>query len=237
MKINLESWSNRLLYLLIATDLLFIALHIIYKTTELISDTSFSLSTDRGYPEIFQCVKAYWIALLFLLLAIKKQTFLYLAWSLLFVYLLLDDFMEIHETGGDSISKQFDFPSLFNLRPEDLGELAISIVASLFFLLLIAIGYRFSDSMGRQSSRYMIGMLFMLAFFGIVMDMLHIMSRSLSIEILEDFIALVEDGGEHLVMSVIAWYVFLLFETSPLGNQIFKDYLPKKSSRMGSKRP
>lgn len=84
MKTNLESWSNRLLYLLIATDLLFIALHIIYKTTELISDTSFSLSKDRGYPEVFQYVKAYWIALLFLRLAIKKQTFLYLAWSLLY---------------------------------------------------------------------------------------------------------------------------------------------------------
>ena len=220
MKINLENWSNRLLFVLISTDLLFIALHIIYKTTELISDSSFSLSRDRGYPEVFQYVKAYWIALLFLILAIKKQTFLYLAWSLLFVYLLLDDSMEIHETGGDSISKQLAFPSLFNLRPEDLGELVISILASLFFLFLIAIAYRFSDSIARQASRYMIGMLFMLAFFGIIIDMLHIMSRSLSIEIVEDFIGMVEDGGEHLVMSVMAWFVFLLFETSPSGNQI-----------------
>ncbi|MEQ8536647.1 MAG: hypothetical protein RIB93_04180 [Coleofasciculus sp. D1-CHI-01] len=115
--------------------------------------------------------------------------------------------------------------------------MVISILASLFFLFLIAIAYRFSDSIARQASRYMIGMLFMLAFFGIIIDMLHIMSRSLSIEIVEDFIGMVEDGGEHLVMSVMAWFVFLLFETSPSGNQMFKDYLSKKSSRMENKRP
>ena len=225
MKLNLNNWSSRLLYLLLATDILFIALHIIYKTTELTSNSSFSLEMDRGYPEIFQYIKEYWIALLFLFLALRKQVLIYGVWSLLFLYLLLDDYLKIHEIGGEMISEKLNFPAILNLRAVDLGELLVSISVSLFFLVLISITYRFSNSMARQVSKYIIALLFLLAFFGIVTDMVHIMTESLSIELLNDFMGLVEDGGEHLVMTLIAWFVFLLFD-SPSDNPISKLKFP-----------
>jgi len=214
MKINLNNWSSRLLSLLLATDILFIALHVIYKTTDLTRNSSFSLEMDRGYPEVFQYIKEYWIALLFLFLALKNHVSVYAAWSLLFIYLLLDDYFQIHEIAGELISEKLNFPAIFNLRSVDLGELLVSSSVSLFFLILITITYRFSNSRAKEVSKYIIALLFLLAFFGIVIDMAHIMLGSLSIKLLNDFMGLLEDGGEHLVMTLIAWFVFLLFDSS-----------------------
>ncbi len=54
-------------------------------------------------------------------------------------------------------------------------------------------------------------MLLALALFGIVVDVLHI---AIAVPWLEPYLALVEDGGEMLVMSTIAWFVFLLSDRS-----------------------
>jgi hypothetical protein len=50
---------------------------------------------ERGYSEIFQYIKEYWIALLLGALAVRQRSVLYLGWSLLFFYLLLDDSLTI----------------------------------------------------------------------------------------------------------------------------------------------
>lgn len=54
-------------------------------------------------------------------------------------------------------------------------------------------------------------MLFALALFGIAADIIHIAVKSSP---LEPLLAVVEDGGEMLVMSVITSFVFLLPENS-----------------------
>lgn len=206
MKLDFKDNSIRLLYLLLATDLIFILIHLVYSYTGLISNSAFSLAQERGYAEIFQYVKEYWIALLLGVLAVKQRSILYLGWSLLFFYLLLDDSLTIHETLGEMASIRLGFQSMLNLQAKDFGEVLVSVCVGLFFLFLLAIAYRFSNRIPRETSKYLIIMLFVLAAFGIAVDVVHSLLRfSL---LWEPLLAMLEDAGEMVVMSVITWFVF-----------------------------
>jgi hypothetical protein len=211
VKLDVKNYSIRLFYLLVATDLVFIILHIIHSYSGILSNPRFSLELDRGYGELFQYLKEYWILLLFGFLAVQKRSPLYLAWSLLFSYRLLDDSLSIHENLGRAISNKFAFSPALNLRAKDFGELVVSASVGLFFLILISIAYRFGDRTSRKTSKHLIVMLFGLALFGIVVDMIHIAVQAPS---LDPLFNVVEDGGEMVVMSLIASFVFLLPERS-----------------------
>src|SRR3712207_5190827 len=126
-------------------------------------------STLFPYTTLFRS-KEYWIALLLGLFTIQKRSILYLGWSLLFFYLLLDDSLGIHERLGGIVSYRLGLSSAFNLRSIDFGEIIVSACVGLFFLLFIAIAYRSGDRFSRKTSRHLIIMLFALALFGIVVD-------------------------------------------------------------------
>lgn len=211
MKLDVNNWSVRLLCLLLATDFVFILLHLIHSYTSFsfISNPSFALTQERGYADIFQYVKEYWIVLVLGIVVWRNYSHLYLGWLLLFIYILLDDTLEIHEKLGVIISDKLAFVPWLNLRAIDFGELVVSIFFGLFFLSFIATAYRFSDKISRKFSKYLILMLFALAIFGIVFDMLHIAVKS---PLLEPILGLLEDGGEQIVISVITWFIFLLPE-------------------------
>ena len=71
--------SDRLLLLLVSTDLLFIILHIMHCHSPFFSARGWAITLDRGYSEIFQYVKMFWIVLIFFILAIKKRRYFYLS--------------------------------------------------------------------------------------------------------------------------------------------------------------
>jgi hypothetical protein len=170
VKLDTKDSSAKLFYLFLATDLAFIILHVIHISTDWISSDYFSVERERGYAELFQYIKEYWIALILVILAVKWRSILCFIWSLLFFYLLLDDSLEVHEKLGELISQQLAFFPI---------------------------------------SKYLIVMLFILALFGIVGDLLHMAFYE---SFLKPFLGLLEDGGEMIVMSIIAWFVFTQME-------------------------
>lgn len=206
-QLRLGKWAVKLFYLFIATDLIFIVIHFIHKLTNLAPGDLFSLQTDGGYSEIFQYIKEYWIALLFSFLAWKKKSLLYSVWSSLFVYLLLDDALRVHEIAGWMVSEQLNIPVLFNLRPGDLGEIIVSLVIGSVFLGAIVGTYRWSDRTAKKASKILILLLFALAMVGIVADLIHMLARQTLIGAIS---GIVEDGGEMIVMSAIASFVLEL---------------------------
>jgi hypothetical protein len=162
-----------------------------------------------GYAEFFQYIKEYWLVLLFAVLAWKNRSLLYSAWSLLFGYLLLDDSWRIHEKWGFLISNKLGFTSAFGLRAGDFGEMLVSAFFGSVFFILIALGYRLSNRTDKKISQSLIFLLLALAFFGIVTDAIDIMIK---LEFLKHFMTFIEDGGEHIVISVIVWFVYDIFE-------------------------
>ncbi|NJL21560.1 MAG: hypothetical protein HC895_13280 [Leptolyngbyaceae cyanobacterium SM1_3_5] len=206
--LHFNQWTTVLFYLFLATDIGFIILHFLHSYSALLipgqlTADAFSLATDRGFSEVFQYLKEYWIALLLGFLAARNRSLLYLSWSLLFAYILLDDASSIHKRLGFFISKQLSFVPLFNLRAVDYGEMIVSAGVGLFFLIAIATVYRFGDRFARQVSKTLTLLLLALAFFGIVIDMLHIMLR---MPALDPLLTALEDGGELIIMSIIACY-------------------------------
>lgn len=208
-KFHFTNQSIRLFYLFLATDVAFMWLHLIHHYTRLTTNPAFSLETDRGFAEVFQYIKEYWIAVILGILAVRTGVFLYGSWSLLFVYLLLDDAGEIHEKLGAVVTNQLVIPGMFNLRGQDFGELVVISTVVLIFLTLITITYRLADSTSRKVSKHLIMMMFALAFCGIILDLFHIAASSPS---LDPILMLLEDGGELVIMSFIAGYVISLFE-------------------------
>lgn len=207
LSFRLGNFATILLYLLIATDSVFILIHCVHQFSSLLPNDLFSLERDRGYSEIFQYIKEFWITLLLGFLAIQYRSILYFGWSSLFFYLLLDDSLEIHEKLGRWFSLQLGFSNLFGLRSNDFGELLVSGFMGLFFLILLSTAYRSSERSFRKSSKTLILLLVILAFFGIVGDVLHTLAKGSSAN---DFFGILEDGSELIVMSAIASFVFEL---------------------------
>ncbi|MEE8224995.1 MAG: hypothetical protein V3R42_04680 [candidate division NC10 bacterium] len=204
---DLRRESTKLLILLLSADCLLIVLHIGHISTGYFADPNYSILRQRGFGEVFQYVKQYWIGLLFLYLAITRRSPLYFSWALLFGYLLIDDSFAVHERLGIKISSYMNFSPALRLRAQDFGELAVYAFFGLFFLALTGITYYFSDSSVRRSCRPLFLLLLALVFFGVGMDLFHIMVRS---PVWDHILGTIEDGGEMLVMSVIVWFVFLL---------------------------
>lgn len=208
-KLNLSKESTTLfLLLLLSTDIVFIGLHIMHTHTGYLWNPNLSLEMDRGYAEVFQYIKEYWIALIFLYLAIKKRNLLYLTWSLLFGYLLLDDSFEIHERLGEKVSAYFNFPPLLGLDGSDFGELTVSAFFGSIFFISMGVTYYLSECNVKTTCRRLLLLLLALVLFGVVIDTLHGMVDES--HVWDSILAVVEDGGEMLVMSVIAWFAFLL---------------------------
>jgi cbb3-type cytochrome oxidase subunit 3 len=219
MQLSFRNNSAKILYLLLATDLVFFCLHLsrqcyMFSNSRLckkFSNKLFSISIDMGYAEVFQYIKEYWIILLLGVLAWRNRSLLYSAWSLLFCYLLLYDALKIHERWGIFISNKLGLVSAFGIRSIDFGEIIVSACFGILFFAIIAIAYRFGKKIERKHTQYLILMLLALAFFGIVTDTLGI---TITNKFLKPIAALIEDGGEHLVMSTIVWFVYDIVEQS-----------------------
>jgi hypothetical protein len=186
--------SQRLPSALFAVDLLFMAADRTYGLR-------FSVSTDGGYPELFQYLKEAGISLGFLVLYRRRPCGMYLVWSTLFAYLLADDALMIHETLGFNLSRDFHFPSVMGLRPEDLGELLVIGSVGTLFLTSLFVTYRTAPSFDKRVTWSMLALLGSLALFGVGFDMVEIILDS-------EWVKFLENAGEMVAMSAIVWYIY-----------------------------
>lgn len=205
MRISFQ--KDKILFLLIITDIVFIILHILFLSTNLLDSPRFLLTMDLGFAEFFQYMKELWIAILFLVLGIKYRKGLFLIFSLLFFYLLLDDSLSIHERLGKYLAEIFRFQAVLGLRPRDLGELLVMAVFGILFFTVFILFYFLSNQKSRQIILMMLGMIILLTGFGVLADMIEIMIKD---ETISQIIAIIEDGGEMIIMSIITWFVLRL---------------------------
>ncbi|MEM7594404.1 MAG: hypothetical protein AAF383_23335 [Cyanobacteria bacterium P01_A01_bin.83] len=164
------------------------------------------LTQDQGYGEIFQYIKELWIMLLLGFGFWQRKKMIFMSWSLFYGYLLLDDALIIHEKIGAVVSNSLGFQEAFNLRAIDFGEVFVSAVVAMCFLLLIGWGYTKAKSIERKYSNILVLLLLALAIPGIVFDLLQVMMNNNAV--LYSIFALLEDGGEHIIMSLILAFVY-----------------------------
>jgi hypothetical protein len=207
MKFNVSGEADKLLYLLLLTDLMFIALHILALNIESLRYSNFLVDSDRGFAETFQYIKQFWIALLIGYTATKMRSPLYLLWSLLFCNFLVDDSFMLHEEiGGILIGEKLyhSFP-LSQFGSYTLGQVVYLAATGCVFLGLYSIIYFKTNKCLRNPSNHLMLMLLVLIFFGGIVDVISAVLQKWKI-----LLNIIEDGGEHIVISVMLWFTLTL---------------------------
>ena len=209
---------KHLLALLLVTDLFLILLHILRNLPGIdlipaIEKPPFSISADLGLGEAFQYVKELWIALLLGALVFRYGKKAYVGWSVLFGYLLLDDMLGFHEGFGALGEKYFHMPAALQMFPRlrigDLFELGSSAIIGSIVLILLFVFYKRSAPDVRMTQNVIFVLFALLIGFGVALDFFD---RFFSSRMIAELLKLIEDSGEMLVMSLICWYSFVLFE-------------------------
>ncbi len=206
--------TSFLLISLIVLDLLFILFHYLNALTSLLNNDMFSIGMDRGFPEIFQYFKYSCIVAFLLSISFYQKSRYYLVWVVLFTYFLLDDFLRIHDQFGYYLFLNMNFSSPPGLLVAQNGELIISALIGIVFLLMLSWAWKRGDLKFRKVSKDYLLLVMILVFFGVIVDIfqkkiLEITPLSLQRGVNSLFVFF-EDGGEMISVSLILWYTFLL---------------------------
>lgn len=208
---TLRHWPVLLLLLLVAADLAFVFADLLHRAGFAAYDRKFQLDQDRGYGEIYQYIKLFWITLLLGWMTLCAREPVYAVAAALFFYLLLDDSLMVHETLGGHLADWAGMTPAFGLRSQDFGELAVYGLVGGTFLLAGWMAYRYSSAFARRTSFWLLGGVLALAAFGAGTDLIHQMLAH-RFAWMHVPLLLLEDGGEMLVVSVICWFSFSLVQ-------------------------
>ncbi len=194
---------------LLLIDLFFAAAHVIaYLSGALYRYPQWNVEREGSYPEIYQYAKWASISLSCCYLLFRRRDAVYAALAMIFVYFLLDDSIAIHETVGGWLSSLFGSERTWRLRPQDFGEIAVVAAAGSVLIAAFMFSYMRSRGPARAFARQTGVLIAMLALFGIVIDMLHsaMLVGALGETALNPALALLEDGGEMVIASIIAYW-------------------------------
>lgn len=204
-----DTRANSILKVLLIIDVLFIIGHCIIALFGNYQPRIFLVDTEHGYPEIFQYIKYLVLILIAGYFIFIKKRYSYFTWFILFTILLLDDSLRFHERAGEFIANYMGYTPAFGLRDVDFGEITYAFLVSNVIFICSIIALR-KNSKKTKKTFLDISLLFgFFLFFGIGVDMIHSMVEN--VYILSAVVALIEDGGEMIALSVLVWYFFNLY--------------------------
>jgi hypothetical protein len=199
--------TRGMLVLLLLGDLLLILAHVVHVWTPWLAPTVFSVERDGGFPELYQYLKLFFLACCLLVVALRTRGWVLAVWGVFFALLMVDDAFQLHERLGDVIGPALGIPAAFGLRTDDYGEIAYAVLLGLCAVAFVALTFRRGSPESRQVSADLLCLLCALGVFAIFFDTLHTMAY-FRMPSISPPLALLEDGGEMIVISLIAAYVF-----------------------------
>lgn len=200
-------YPYKLLVLLVAADFVFVVLHILTINTDLIHRKLFLIGKDYGYAEVYQYIKEFWVVVLLFYLFVRRPSYLLISWCFVFSYIFVDDAFRVHEQVGSFLTEYFGFTRALGLPGYQYGEFVFATIVGAVILIVLGASYFLSDRKHRGVSNSLLFLLAGFFFFSFFIDFIH--EFFMDAELGWVFTA-IEDGGEMVVMSVVAWYVFYL---------------------------
>jgi hypothetical protein len=197
-----------LFVLLVAVDLLFVLMHVLHAWSPLLDGSHYALDSDRGMAEIYQYIKFVWLSACLVLALIMTGQRVYVAWIALFVLLLVDDAMGLHENAGTVLAQWFGFSPALGLRAKDFGEVLYAAILGGMAVVLVVMTFWRGSLASQRVSADLLCLLCGLAFFGVFFDTIHTIAYFKMPGLVEGLLTLVEDGGEMLVVSAMTAYAF-----------------------------
>ena len=208
---NLE--LKKVLIGLLLVDLAFLLLHLQFFTRYSLG-MMFNLEADHGYSEWFQYFKEGLICCLLFYVFYRKKSKVFASWAWLVLFLLADDSFRLHERSGDLLAPVIPeaLANLFHVSPDSLAEVLFFGIAGCTLIAPVAFFHLRSSHQDRRHSLNLLLMLGVLSFFGVFVDLLHMMVAGWGANsVVVKLFGMIEDGGELLAMSVMLWYASVLW--------------------------
>jgi hypothetical protein len=196
--------QRNVLLLLLSVDLMLIVLHLVHWGGMFAQDARYRVSEDRGYGEFFEYSKMLWIILALLAARIQSGRAIFGVWAALFGFLLLDDAFQVHEVLGTRVMQKFHYVSQMHVRAQDFGEITVYGILGMVFLVPVIVAYFRENPVDRRFSAPLFVLVAMLVGIAGVVDVIH---GALDNHPIARPLALVEDGGEMLLVSAMCAYV------------------------------
>ncbi|MGQ0647882.1 MAG: hypothetical protein ACT4P7_09945 [Gemmatimonadaceae bacterium] len=205
--------ADRVLVGLLLIDAVVLVLHLANVSLWANRHAFLDVTRNAGFGEVVGYGKTMIVIGLLLVLWRRTAQLVMLVWAAVFVVLLADDSLRVHETMGRVISRALDFPQfVLFLRGRDYGEMLYLAGLGLVVAVMVALAWRRSSEMARRASVDIALMVGLLALFGVVFDALHeALPRH---HALKGTLALADDFGELVTFSLLLWLVLLLTLTN-----------------------
>jgi len=205
--------ARLILILLVATDLIFIALHVL-RWWRNSPNLALGIDIEDGYGEVFQYTKYLWAAMLIGWFAAKNRTWRFASWSIVFLYFLAVDSFAIHETLGDLVAARVYFELPLGLEPRDFKDLTLVSAAAALAILVFAAQLG-ADWNVKHAFVELAALALAIGSFGVAGDMLHDDLQQAA-PLLDFMLETLEIGGEMLLASLLVWYCFRLQNLCPV---------------------
>ncbi|WP_426165782.1 hypothetical protein [Sandarakinorhabdus sp. DWP1-3-1] len=165
-----------------------------------------SIERDGGALEVLNYFQTVLAAAFLIATSLASRRPLYLAWGLLFLFIVLDDSLKYHETVGRMLVAGLNLPAAPGLRP----RIPASWAAAAVLLPAVAFYHWKSPLAVWRHGNVLLFCFVALVTSAVVSDMIHmILSRTP----LAGAIGFLEDGGELVAMACACAYAFGLMQT------------------------
>lgn len=204
--------TRRLAAALVAVNVVLLAANLVHLPVNaanepyhpVFSDPLWNGDLDGSYIEILGGSQLLAAVVALLTMWRTRRTGAYAVWALVLATVAGDDLFRLHERARDRLMAAFDMPVIEGLRPGDIGELSAWAIAVAVLAPLLLTAHRRARGADRRDSRTLAVLMAALAFFAVVLDMLHILVETQIPPIAATGLSLVETTGELFVMTGIA---------------------------------
>ncbi len=195
---------------LIGVDLVLVVLHVLAQVGDWRSPR-WSIEWDGGFGEIWQYAKIVFVILMLLHVTARRGSqdrMCSLAWALLFVWVLADDGLRLHERMGEVLASWLTPLLATQHLAQAFGELVVLLVMALLLLGWIWWASASAGDRWRAWSIYLLLGLACLGFFAVAVDLVHALVRT---PLLHAMLGLIEEGGEMLSLSLVVVIVTMIW--------------------------
>ena len=194
---------------LVVADLLLVWLDVLLDR-QVLHDARFSIGWEGGFAERWQHLKAGIISVMLCAVAGRRRSAVVLTWAAVFLFVLADDALQLHERVGNHLGEVLTLPELGSLRANHLGELLYFAAIGIVTISGLLIALRAGDGEDWTLSRTLVLWLALLAVFGVVLDAIHSALRRTA---LGRPLELIEDGGEMIILTLALGHVYAYWTT------------------------
>jgi hypothetical protein len=192
-----------LLMLLWATTAAFVGMHLTHELVGAPWHPFFSLGTERGYAEMYFQMLTGWSILLLVIAAFRRRAGILVVFAAFALYLLVDDYFQLHERMGTAFGRWFDREVVYlQGLATHLGEALYLGAVGILVVTVFVVAYRLARPEVRHTARVLAVLYAALAVFGGAVDIVH--APFIDAPIIDPIFIALEDGGEIAVMSLIA---------------------------------